>query len=211
MDNPEIIRYAEEHSSPESELLYAIHRTTYVTQAFPRMLSGHLQGRLLSMISHMLQPERILEIGTFTGYSALCLVEGMKSGGILYTIEINEELEDSLKETFRKAGLEKEIRLITGNAPEVIPELPGNFDLIFIDADKENYPAYYDLLIDRLNPKGILLADNVLWSGKVLGTSPSSDMETTGIKEFNDKVQEDPRVENLLLPFRDGLMMVRKR
>lgn len=211
MTDPEINQYAEDHSSPENEQLFAIHRNTYLTQAFPRMLSGHLQGRLLSMISHLLKPGRILEIGTFTGYSALCLAEGMTKNGELYTIEVNPELEDSLQETFRNAGLNRKIHLIIGNALEQIPVIPGQFDLIFIDADKEHYPEYYDLLINRLNPGGILLADNVLWSGKVIGNAPASDMETTGIQTFNRRVQEDPGVENLLLPFRDGLMMVRKR
>jgi len=211
MDNQEITNYAELHTSAETDLLHRIHRETYVKMPFPRMLSGHLQGRLLSFLSHSLKPLTILEVGTFTGYSAICLAEGLAENGILYTIEINEELEDQLRGLFQEAGLQEKIKLQIGNALELIPGIPGSFDLIFLDADKENYPEYYSLLVNRLNPGGILLADNVLWSGKVLAKAPDSDMETRGIKEFNDMVMQDERVENLLLPFRDGLMMIRKR
>lgn len=211
MTDQELTRYAEEHSSAESELLYRIHRETYMNMPFPRMLSGHLQGRLLSFISHSLKPLTILEIGTFTGYSAICMAEGMAENGILYTIEINDELEDQLINLFAEAGLQDRIKLLIGNALDLIPEITGSFDLVFLDADKENYPAYYNLIVDRLNPGGIILADNVLWSGKVLSDAPDSDMETKGIKQFNNMVMHDDRVENLLLPFRDGLMMIRKR
>jgi caffeoyl-CoA O-methyltransferase len=211
MPDQEITKYAELHTSAETDLLYRIHRETYVRMPFPRMLSGHLQGRLLSFISQAAKPKTILEIGTFTGYSAICLAEGLADDGLLYSIEINEELEEQLINLFAEAGLNDRIKLLIGNALEVIPEIPGSFDLVFLDADKENYPQYYNMIIDRLNPGGIILADNVLWSGKVLSDAPDSDMETNGIKQFNHMVMHDERVENLLLPFRDGLMMIRKR
>jgi predicted O-methyltransferase YrrM len=211
MPDQEITKYAELHTSAETDLLYRIHRETYVRMPFPRMLSGHLQGRLLSFICQAAKPKTILEIGTFTGYSAICLAEGLADDGLLYSIEINEELEEQLINLFAEAGLNDRIKLLIGNALEVIPEIPGSFDLVFLDADKENYPQYYNMIIDRLNPGGIILADNVLWSGKVLSDAPDSDMETNGIKQFNHMVMHDERVENLLLPFRDGLMMIRKR
>lgn len=211
MTDQDIQYYAEMHTSAESDILHKIHRDTYIKLPFPRMLSGHLQGRLLSFISNCKQPLRILEVGTFTGYSAICLAEGLAPGGLLYTIEINPELEELLVESFKNSGIYDKIRLMIGNALTLIPNIPETFDLVFLDADKENYPAYFELIINKLNPGGIILADNVLWSGKVLSETISSDKETKGIKAFNEMVMNDSRVENLLLPFRDGLMMVRKR
>lgn len=200
--------YAEKHTSPESELLRKINRDTHANVLRPRMLSGQLQGRLLAMISCMLRPARILEIGTYTGYSALCLAEGLQEGGRLITIDINEELEEKVKAYFSKSGMSNRIDYIVGNAAQVIPGLKERFDLVFIDADKENYWRYYDLVIDSVNLGGIILADNVLWSGKVLDGKP--DKDTKAIVEFNARVQQDARVENVLLPVRDGIMMMRK-
>lgn len=203
-----IQKYAEDHTSPESDLLKTINRETHAKVLMPRMLSGHMQGRILSMFSHMIKPMTILEIGTYTGYSAICLAEGLKPGGRLITIDINEELESSVREYFRASGFDEVIDYRIGNALEIIPTLKGNFDLIFIDADKENYARYYDLVINHVPLGGYILADNVLWSGKVLDDKP--DKDTRAIKEFNRKIQEDARVENVLLPVRDGIMVMRK-
>jgi predicted O-methyltransferase YrrM len=170
------------------------------------MLSGHLQGRVLSMISHMIKPNRILEIGTYTGYSALCLLEGLSQGGKLITIDINEELEQKVRGYF--ASFENRIEYKIGHAIDIIPTLNETFDLVFIDADKSNYCNYFDLVIDKVRAGGFMLADNVLWSGKVLSKDPDAD--TRSIIAFNDKIQNDSRVENVLLPIRDGIMMIRK-
>jgi caffeoyl-CoA O-methyltransferase len=206
--SPAIQKYAEDHTSPESDLLKTINRETHAKVLMPRMLSGHLQGRILSMFSNMIKPMTILEIGTYTGYSAICLAEGLKHGGKLITIDINEELESGVREFFRASGFGEVIDYRIGNALEIIPTLKGNFDLIFIDADKENYARYYDLVINHVPLGGYILADNVLWSGKVLDDKP--DKDTRAIKEFNRKIQEDARVENVLLPVRDGIMVMRK-
>lgn len=207
----DIERYAENHTSAESELLARISRDTYVKHLQPRMLSGHLQGRVLSMLSHMIKPHRILEVGAYTGYSALCLAEGLAEGGKLTTIEANEELKHVLEEYFFQSPYSNSIELIIGDAKEVIPTLDGLFDLVFIDADKYNYPLYYDLLIDKIPSGGYIIADNVLWSGKVVTNVAYNDYEANAIMAFNDKVQADERVENLLLPVRDGLMVLRKK
>jgi len=203
-----IQKYAEDHSSPESDLLRKINRDTHAHVLMPRMLSGHLQGRMLSMISHMVRPSVILEIGTYTGYSALCLAEGLKPEGKLITIDINEELETSVRKNFNESGFDNRIDYRIGNAVEIIPTLNERFDLVFIDADKENYSRYYDLVINHVPLGGYILADNVLWSGKVLNEKP--DKDTRAIKEFNHKVHIDSRVENVLLPVRDGIMVIRK-
>lgn len=201
-------QYAEKHTTEESKLLAKINRDTHAQVLKARMLSGHLQGRLLSMISKMVRPQRILEIGTYTGYSALCLAEGLQNGGTLVTLDKNEELETRVRNYFREAGVENKIDYRIGDATRLIPSLEGPFDLVFIDADKENYSTYFDLVIDKVNPGGILLADNVLWSGKVLDAKP--DKDTRAILEFNKKVQLDSRVENILLPLRDGILVIRK-
>jgi len=206
--SPAIQKYAEDHTSPESDLLKTINRDTHAKVLMPRMLSGHMQGRFLSMLSNMIKPMTILEIGTYTGYSAICLAEGLKSGGKLITIDINEELESSVRGYFNASGFEAAIDYRIGNALEIIPTLKENFDLVFIDADKENYARYYDLVINHVPLGGYILADNVLWSGKVLDDKP--DKDTRAIKEFNRKIQEDARVENVLLPVRDGIMVMRK-
>lgn len=205
---PDLERYAGQHSSEESPLLKKINRDTHAQVMHPRMLSGHLQGRVLSMISHMIRPKVVLEIGTFTGYSALCFAEGLSEGGKVITIDINEELHERVSKYFSEAKMDGRIDYRIGNAADIIPQLDGKFDLVFIDADKENYARYYDLVIDRVNLNGIILADNVLWSGKVLMDKP--DKDTRAIIEFNEKVMRDQRVENVLLPVRDGLMVMRK-
>jgi caffeoyl-CoA O-methyltransferase len=200
--------YAEKHTSDESSILKEINRETNAHVLMPRMLSGHLQGRVLSMISKMIQPKCILEIGTYTGYSALCLAEGLHPEGRLITIDINEELEEKVRKYFTRAGMINQIDYRIGDATRIIPGLGERFDLVFIDADKENYSKYFDLVIDKVNNGGIILADNVLWSGKVLNEKP--DKDTRAIVEFNLKIQGDQRVENVLLPIRDGIMMIRK-
>jgi caffeoyl-CoA O-methyltransferase len=200
--------YCETHTSGESELLKKINRYTHVNVLRPRMLSGHLQGRLLAMFSAMLRPERILEIGTYTGYSALCLAEGLTHTGRLITIDINEELEDSVRTAFAASPFNGQIDFKVGNAIQIIPELDDVFDLVFIDADKENYLRYYELVFPLVRQGGIILADNVLWSGKVL--AEKKDKDTEAIVRFNQAIQQDSRVENVLLPVRDGIMMIRK-
>jgi predicted O-methyltransferase YrrM len=206
--NPELQQYAEQHTSRESGLLASINRETHAYVLSPRMLSGHLQGRVLAMISKMIRPKLILEIGTYTGYSAICLAEGLASQGTLITIDKNVELEDMVRRNFKAAGLSSVIDFRIGNALDILPSLGLFFDLVFIDADKENYGKYYDIAIDKVNLNGYLLADNVLWSGKVLEENP--DLDTAAIKAFSRKVQDDPRVENVLLPIRDGIMLIRK-
>jgi len=201
-------RYSEAHTTAESDLLRKINRQTHADVLRPNMLSGHLQGRLLAMISHMVQPKIILEIGTYTGYSALCMAEGLRPDGKLITLDINEELEDRVREYFSQSGVGPRIDYRIGNALDIIPKLTERFDLVFIDADKENYPRYYDLVINRVNLNGFILADNVLRSGRVLDERP--DKDTRAILEFNQKVHQDERVENLLLPVRDGIMVLRK-
>lgn len=206
--NPAIQKYSEDHTSAENDLLKKINRDTHANIMMPRMLSGHMQGRILSMISCMIKPSVILEIGTYTGYSALCMAEGLNPGGKLITLDINEELENRVRNYFRDSPFYSRIDYRIGNALDIIPSLDMNFDLVFIDADKENYARYYDLIINRVPLGGYILADNVLWSGKVL--DEKSDKDTRAIKAFNDKIQEDTRVENVLLPVRDGIFIMRK-
>ena len=208
--NKDINNYSETHTSAESELLAELNRKTHLKVLMPNMLSGHLQGRLLAMISKMIQPSRVLEIGTYTGYSALCMAEGLTAEGKIFTIDINEELESMVRDYIAKAKLDQKINFIVGNALEVIPELDEEFDLVFIDADKENYFKYYNLIIEKLRPGGFILADNVLWSGKVLDLDNNKDSETMALNSFNEQIQNDKRVENILLPIRDGLMLLRK-
>jgi len=204
-----IIDYSEAHTTPESDSLKELNRETNAKVLMPRMLSGHLQGRILAMFSHMLRPRRILEIGTYTGYSAICLAEGLAEDGLLHTIDINEELLPMVKKYFAKTGVEKKIKIHTGDAVNIIPGLDEMFDLVFIDADKKNYSLYFDLVIQQVPKGGIILADNVLWSGKILDPADEMDSDTMAIAEFNKKVQADNRVENVLLPVRDGLMVMR--
>ena len=203
--------YVEAHTTAETFILQKLNRHTHAHVLKPRMLSGHLQGRLLSMFSHMIRPKAILEIGTYTGYSAICLAEGLQAGGKLYTIDVNEELEDLVRSYFVEAGLENKIEYIIGNALKEIPKLSTTFDIVFIDADKINYSNYYDLVFDKVQPGGYIIADNVLWSGKVVEQSnKKTDVDTQAILDYNNKIQQDSRVENILLPIRDGLLIARK-
>lgn len=204
----EINDYCEAHSSPQSEVLHQLERATYMKTLAPQMLSGHLQGTFLRFISGMLKPKTILEIGTFTGYSAICMAEGLAEGGVLHTIDPNPEIRHISEEYFAKAGVQDKIVAHLGKAEDVIPGLNLIFDLVFIDAGKLEYGLFYDLVVDKVRKGGIILADNTLWSGKVL--LPNKDADTQAIDDFNKKIQEDDRVENLLMPIRDGLMMVRK-
>lgn len=208
LEIPEITRYAERFTTPESPLLQRINRDTHADVRMPRMLSGHLQGRFLAMISSMIRPVSILEIGTYTGYSALCLAEGLNPGGKLITLDINDELETRVRAYFDQSPFTHQIDYRIGDAREIIPSLAGPFDLVFIDADKENYSHYFDLVIDKVPSGGFLIADNVLWSGKVL--EPKPDKDTRAIQEFNEKVSADTRVQTMLLPLRDGLLLMRK-
>ena len=206
--HPELQNYSEQHTTEESALLKKINRDTHSMVMKPRMLSGHMQGRFLSFISKMIKPKTILEIGTYTGYSALCLAEGLTPHGKLITLDVNEELENRVSGYFDQSEFKDKIDFRVGNALKIIPELTQSFDLVFIDADKENYASYFDLVIDKVATGGFILADNVLWSGKVLDTNP--DKDTRAILAFNDKVHNDHRVENVLLPIRDGITLIRK-
>jgi len=206
---PESInQYVEDFTTKEDEILAKLNNETWQKMVQPRMLSGHIQGRILSMISHMIKPKYILEIGTFTGYSAICLAEGLSPGGKVITIDVNEEFEDIIRRYIHESNNDDRIDLKIGNADEVIPQLSQEFDLVFIDADKENYSNYYDLVFDKVRKGGVIVADNVLWSGKVL--EDKVDAETEALKQYVKKINEDSRVENVLLPVRDGLMVCRK-
>ncbi len=204
----DLSKYIEQHTTPASELLNTIERITHQRVLMPRMISGHLQGRVLSMLSKIVRPRSILEIGTYTGYSALCLAEGLQKGGKLVTIDINLELEEMVKDFFDQSQYRENLDYKIGNALEIIPLLEDSFDLVFIDADKENYSNYYDLVFDKMRSGGIIIADNVLWSGKVL--LDENDKDTIALRKFNQKVQDDSRIENVLFPVRDGLMVIRK-
>jgi predicted O-methyltransferase YrrM len=206
----ELTHYLENSCEPENELLKHINRETHLKVSMPRMLSGHYQGKLLSMISKMVNPERILEIGTFTGYATLCLAEGLRENGRIYTIDINLELEDMVRSNFKKSDLNSKIMYQIGDAKQIIPTLNETFDLVFIDADKKNNATYYEMIIDKVRSGGLILVDNVLWSGKVLDEAVS-DQKTSLISKFNEMVSSDQRVEKLILPVRDGLFLIRKK
>jgi predicted O-methyltransferase YrrM len=206
----ELDDYVCKHTSAENELLAKLNRETHLKVMQPRMLSGHFQGRVLSMLSHMIRPERILEIGTYTGYSALCLAEGLTENGKLITIDVNAQLEAFVRSQFEKSELGSKIDFRIANAIELIPQLDEQFDIVFIDADKLNYINYYHLVFDKVKKGGYILADNVLWSGKVTGEYEKQDKDTQLLMDFNQLIQEDERVENVLLPIRDGIMIVRK-
>lgn len=205
----ELQHYVSEHSSSVSDLLAKIDRQTHLEVLQPRMLSGHFQGRVLSMISHLLKPNAILEIGTYTGYSALCLAEGLGPKGKLLTIDVNEELENRVRSYFAASAFAEQIEYRIGDAAQLIPTLDSKFDLIFIDADKQQYPTYYEQALTVLNPGGFILIDNVLWSGKVLDEK-HQDKDTTLLRALNLKISQDDRVEKVLLPIRDGLYLIRK-
>ena len=206
----QIESYCEAHTTAESELLYRLNRETNLKILRPRMLSGQLQGRFLSMISKMIKPLTILEIGTYTGYAALCLAEGLQENGELHTIEINEELEDIITKFFNQSVLKEKLHLHIGNALEIIPHLNKMWDLVFLDAEKTEYIQYYKMIFPYVKKGGFILTDNVLWNGKVTEEVANSDVETKAILTFNDFIQNDPHVENILLPVRDGLMMIEK-
>ena len=206
----ELTHYLENSCEPENELLKHINRETHLKVSMPRMLSGHYQGKLLSMISKLINPERILEIGTFTGYATLCLAEGLRENGRIYTIDINLELEDMVRSNFKRSNLDSKIMYQIGDAKQIIPTLNETFDLVFIDADKKNNATYYDMIIDKVRSGGLILVDNVLWSGKVLDEGVS-DQKTSNISQFNERVSSDQRVEKLILPVRDGLFLIRKK
>ncbi|MFM2285384.1 MAG: hypothetical protein RLZZ543_881 [Bacteroidota bacterium] len=206
-----LANYALAHSSSESDILRELNRETHLKVMQPRMLSGHLQGRFLSLLSHLLEPKCILEIGTYTGYSALCLAEGLSEQGVLHTIDNNPERDALVKRYISKAGMEGKILPHIGDAHAVIPTIEGEFDLVFIDADKSSYAHYFDLVIDRVRKGGIIISDNVLWSGKVIEPVKPSDKDTQLIMAYNEKISKDPRVETVLLPLRDGISVARKK
>ena len=210
--SPELQQYITRHTSPEPPLLSELNRETHSKVMKPRMLSGHVQGRFLALLSRMIKPEQVLEIGTYTGYSAICLAEGLAPGGLVHTIDVNEELEDMVRGYLSRAGLADKVRYYIGPALQLIPTLDYSFDLVFIDADKINNALYYEMVLDKVVPGGFILVDNVLWSGKV-AQQPNKkiDADTQSILDFNARIQADDRVENLLLPLRDGLMMIRKK
>ncbi|MBL4624558.1 MAG: O-methyltransferase [Flavobacteriales bacterium] len=208
---PKLDEFVVANSEKESQILQELARETGLKAVNPRMLAGHLQGRTLSMLSHMIQPTTILEIGTFTGYSAICLAEGLVENGKIITIDINEELENFAKKYFVKAGIDDVVEQRIGDAIQIIPELNEKFDLVFIDADKTNYANYFDLVFPKLRNGGYIIADNVLWSGKVLEKYSDLDPDTKAIVDFNKKIQEDERVQNVLFPIRDGIQVIRKK
>lgn len=203
--------YCGAHTTAESALLAKLNRDTHVNILQPRMLSGHFQGRLLSLLSKMIRPERILEIGTYTGYSALCMAEGLTETGKIITLDINAQLEDFVRSYISESEYASKVDYRICNAMEEIPQLDEQFDLVFIDADKMNYINYYHLVFDKVKPGGYIFSDNVLWSGKVVQTEGKIDKDTQLLKEFNQLIQNDPRVENILLPIRDGIMIARKK
>lgn len=210
--NELLLKYCEDNSASETPALQKLNRYTHAKVLQPRMLSGHLQGRFLAMLSKLIRPTNILEIGTYTGYSAICLAEGLVPGGKLVTIDINPELEGVIREHIAEAKLQDSIQFIVGDAYQIIRTLPQTFDLVFIDADKQNYAKYFDLVIDRLSPGGLIIADNVLWSGKVIDEQARiKDKDTIALHAFNQKVNTDLRVEVLMLPLRDGLTLIRKK
>ncbi|MEJ6736222.1 MAG: O-methyltransferase [Flavobacteriales bacterium] len=207
----EVDNFVTKNTENEPDILNELNHETWEKVLIPRMLSGHLQGRVLSMLTHMITPKTILEIGTYTGYSAICMAEGLEKGGKIHTIDINEELESMVKKYIVKAGLQDTIINHVGNAMDIIPKLPDTFDLVFIDADKTNYANYYDLVFDRVNKGGYIIADNVLWSGKVADGKKNQDNDTQTLIAYSEKIHNDDRVQNVLFPIRDGLMIARKK
>jgi predicted O-methyltransferase YrrM len=207
--NENILSYLEDNYPDEPELLKELNRVTNLKVPYPNMLTGHVQGRFLAFMSKLLRPQKILEIGTYTGYSAICFAEGLAPGGEIHTIDKNPEVEDIAVEYFHRAGLENTITRHQGDALKILPELKGSFDIIFLDADKENYPNYLPLCKEKLSKKGLLMVDNTLWSGKVLEKVHTGDFETRGIATFNKMVKEDPELESLILPLRDGITFIR--
>lgn len=207
-DPYQLEEYIEAHTTAPDAVLQKLYRHTYLHEMNPRMMSGPVQGKFLQFLCRMLKPQRVLEIGTYTGYAAICIARGLPEGGRLVTVEANREYEDTLRHYFAMAQVAEKIELILGDAKTVIPALNETFDLVFIDADKVSYPTYYNIVMEKVRPGGFILADNVLWDGKVLNAQ-TKERDTQALIAFNDIVQNDPRVENVLLPIRDGLMMVR--
>lgn len=207
--NEKILEYAEAHSQPEPELLKRLNKETFQKVLSPRMLSGHFQGRILSMISKLVRPQNILEIGTYTGYSALCLAEGLRENGKLHTIDVNEELYDFQRRYFNESPFRNQIIQHLGPAVQIIPKLEVNFDLVFIDADKENYPNYLEIVLPKMNKGGVILSDNVLWSGKVIEPVKENDRTTKILLAYNERLNNHPKLESVLLPIRDGLTISR--
>lgn len=205
-----IFNYSLSKSSKEPKILNDLNRETHLKILNPRMLSGHYQGRILSLVSKIIKPKTVLEIGTYTGYSTICLSEGLDKNGSIHTIDHNEELLVIQNKYFKKAGISEKVKQYTGDATKIIKKLNLDFDLVFIDADKENYPLYFDLIIEKVKPGGVIIADNILWSGKILEKVEEEDYATKSIIEFNDKVNNDDRVETIILPIRDGLSLIRK-
>lgn len=207
----EIDKYILNHIDAEDEILKELDRDTHLNVLGARMLSGHLQGQVLTMLSKMIRPKTILEIGTFTGYSAICLAKGLREGGKLITIEIDDELESIAKRYFEKAGLSNKVIQLTGPALDIIPTFSDNFDLVFIDAHKPEYPAYYEAIFEKVNIGGYIIADNTLWSGKVLHIPAEDDIQTQGILKFNTMIKNDDRIEKVILPLRDGMTLIRRK
>jgi len=203
--------YILRHIDEEDPVLRELSHETHLKTIQPRMVSGYLQGLVLSMFSKMIQPRNILEVGTFTGYSTICLARGLKKGGRLYTIEINDELEEFAQKYFRKAGVAPLVKPLFGPAIEVIPSLDITFDLVYLDANKKEYSSYYRLVFDKVANGGYILADNTLWNGKVTDSGTPDDAQTQGIIDFNNVVKNDPRVEKVILPIRDGITVIRKK
>ena len=203
--------YILSHIDEEGDLLAALNRDANVNLLRPRMLSGHLQGRILKMFCRMLRPRRVLEIGTYTAYATLCMAEGMEEGALIHTIEINDEMEDFIQKYLSRSPHREKVRLHLGDAMEIIPRLEETFDMVFIDADKRLYSDYYDLVFPKVRQGGIILADNTLWDGKVVEEVHASDKQTKGIMSFNDKIKRDDRVEKVILPLRDGLTLIWKK
>ena len=208
--DPDIEAYCEAHTTAETDLLYHLNLQTHLQTLNPRMASGQLQGQFLSLISKMIRPCRVLEIGTFTGYSAICLAEGLTDDGILHTIEINEEYEDRIRQFVAESPDARKIKLHIGDAKQIVPTLNTTWDLVFIDAEKTDYQDYYDLVFPQVRKNGFILIDNTLWNSKVVHDVAQNDKDTKAILAFNDTVQQDTRVRNLLLPFRDGMMIIEK-
>lgn len=208
--NKKLEQYIEEFSTPEDPVLEDLYRQTHIRFVNPNMVSGHLQGKLLELISCMISPGNILEIGTFTGYSAICLSKGLRPGGKLITIELNDELSAFAQSFFCRAGADAKITQLTGKAQDIIPGLNHMFDLVFIDADKREYIDYYNLIIDKVKPGGFILADNVLWGGKVV-EKETTDLQAQGIINFNKMIRSETKIENVIIPIRDGLMLIRKK
>ena len=206
-----VTQYIYNHTSEPDDLLNELERETYLKVLRPQMVSGKLQGKILEMISCMINPENILELGTFTGYSALCLAKGLKPNGKITTVDINDELEDFARSFFNRSVYKDKINFLIGDAREIVPELPEMFDLVFIDADKRQYPEYYKLIFDKVKTGGFIIADDVLWYGKINRQIQENDTYTKGLIEFNEMVKNDPRVENVIFPVRDGLFVIRKK